>query len=308
MLNGSCDWLINKRLDEHHARSVSISPDDGINFCECAKCKALDAGDFDPTLNTASISDRFIHFANQIATRVAAKHPDVLLGFLAYAQYTRPPRREKLHPNLVPLIAPITYCRAHAMTDPKCPSRAQIRPIVEGWGKASPTVAYYNYMFHLAEVSVPYPMMRQMSEELSVLYANNVVLWNPETMPNYDSVLPGMVLTLRKAWNPSAPSAEILSDFFSNFYGPASAPMRRYWEIFDDAWTQTPSHTGCGFGYAKTFPPAVLRNAREAMNAALAEANSALMLYITFMSWRPASLLCFRAEKASGTQRPMSES
>ena len=38
-------------------------------------------------------------------------------------------------------------------------------------------------------------MMHQMSEELPIIYANNVKFWQPETMPNFESVLPGMVLT-----------------------------------------------------------------------------------------------------------------
>ena len=58
------------------------------------------------------------------------------MGFLAYVQYTRPPVREKPLPNLIPGIVPITYCRAHAMTDPNCPSRQQLLAILEGWAKS----------------------------------------------------------------------------------------------------------------------------------------------------------------------------
>lgn len=63
-------------------------------------------------------------------------------------------------------------------------------------------MAYYNYMFNLAEYTAPYPMMQQMSAELPILYANNVRYWMPEGMSNFDQVLPGLYLTIRKAWNP----------------------------------------------------------------------------------------------------------
>lgn len=39
------------RLDKDPAHSISIGPDDGCDFCNCAKCLALDAGDHDHTMN-----------------------------------------------------------------------------------------------------------------------------------------------------------------------------------------------------------------------------------------------------------------
>ena len=261
-------------LDKNYTPSVSLSPDDGAEFDQTDDTK-LDAGDWDASMNQVSITDRYVNFCNRIAERVTKKYPDVRFGFLAYVQYTRPPVREKLHPNLIPEIAPITYCRAHAMTDANCPSRPQIKPIVEGWGKVAPgRVSYYNYMFHLAEVSVPYPMMHQMSEELPILYSHGVAFWQPETMPNFESILPGMWLTIRKSWDTKANSDTVLNEFFTRFYGGAQAPMRRYWKTFDDAWTDVDEHAGSGWGYMRRFTPDVMKNAREAMDDALHAANT----------------------------------
>ena len=206
------------------------------------------------------------------------KYPDVRFGLLAYVNYTRPPVREKIHPNIDPEIAPITYCRAHAMTDTAiCPSRPTLRPIVEGWGRAAPgRVAYYNYMFQLAEVTVPYPMMHQMSEELPILYANSVHFWQPESTPNFESVLPGMWLTMRMSWDNKQQPTEIFDDFFEKFYGAAQKPMRQYWQTFDDAFTNVPEHAGCGWGYMRRFTPKVLLAARAAMNDALSAAHSSM--------------------------------
>ncbi|NQU09636.1 DUF4838 domain-containing protein [bacterium] len=258
------------RLEKDYTPSISIGPEDGIDFCNCAKCRALDAGDLDPSMACVSITDRYMHFANAIAAKVCAKYPDEILAFLAYVQYTRPPVREKLHRNLAPVIAPITYCRAHTMLDTNCPSRQSIRPIIEGWGKAAKNVSYYNYMFHLAEVSVPYPMIAQMSAELPIIYGNGITVWSPETMPSFDSNLPGMVLGIRTSWDPKLKPAAILDEFFEGFYGAAAKPMRQYWQVFDDAWTKVKEHAGCCFGYQQRFTPAVLQAARAAIDAAYA--------------------------------------
>ncbi len=259
-----------RSLDARPVPTISLSPEDGTKFCECEACKALDPGDWDPTMRTVSITDRYIRFCNLIAERVTKKYPEVLFGFLAYVQYTRPPTRETLHPNLVPQIAPITHCRAHTMLQKDCPSRPIIRSIVEGWRRRAKHLSYYNYMFHIAEVAVPYPMIRQMSEELPILYENGVDLWQPETMANFESVLPGFWLTIRMAWFPKAKPDEVLDEFFANFYSAAAAAMRKYWMLFDDAWTSVPEHAGCGFGYGKRFPPEFMKRARAAMDDALA--------------------------------------
>lgn len=258
------------QLDKRYTPTISLSPDDGFTFCQCSKCKALDAGDWDPTLNQVSITDRYVHFCNQIVAKVTRKYPNVLFGFLAYVQYTRPPIREKPHPQLVPEIAPISYCRAHAMTDPICPSRQSMRQIVEGWGRAAKSISYYNYMYHLAEVSVPYPMMHQMTEELPILYRNGVTFWQPETLPNFESALPGFYLSIRKSWYTTADAPQILNEFFTRFYGTAAQPMRRYWQIFDDAWTNSSEHAGCAYGYGRRFPPEILAAAHKAVDEALA--------------------------------------
>jgi hypothetical protein len=264
------------RLEKKYTPSISLSPGDGSDFDESDDTK-LDAGDWDPAAGQISLTDRYISLCNRIAARVTEKFPDVRLGFLAYAQYTRPPVREKPHPNLVPEIAPINYCRAHAMTDTAvCPSRPRILPILEGWSKVSPELSYYNYMYHLAEPTAPYPMMHQMSEELPIIFRHNVVFWQPETTSNFESVLPGMWLSMRLAWDKTRSPQRELDELFTMFYGAASTPMRRYWQVFDDAWTSVPEHAGCAWGYMHRFTPSVMQAARGAMDEALAAASTSL--------------------------------
>jgi len=260
------------RLDAKYVPSISLSPEDGSTFCDCQKCKALDAGDFDAVMNTAAITDRFIHFCNRIAEKVTKKYPDITLGFLAYVQFTQAPVREKLHPNLVPMLAPINYCRAHAMTD-ACDSRQHMRRIVEGWAKASSSISYYHYMFNLAEYSVPYPMMRQMSEELPIIYKSNVKFWQPEGMSNNDQILPGHYLSIRMAWDPTLKPKDVLDEFFHRFYGSAEMPMRKYWQDMDDAWIKVDEHAGCAWGYWRRFTREFMKNARTTMDTALRAAG-----------------------------------
>ena len=261
-------------LDQKFTPCVSISPGDGIDFCECEKCKKLDAGDWDPSMACVSLTDRYVNFVNRIAARVAEKHPRVRLGFLAYAQYTRPPVREKLHPLLIPQLAPITYCRAHTLDDANCESRRRIRKLLEGWGQASRNVAMYEYYFHLAEVAAPFPAIGRNVVELPVQYANHVTMWTPETMPNFESFTPGMCLGIRMSWQSQANPRDVLNDFYRNFYGGAAEPMAAYWQYVDDCWTTVPEHAGCGFGYMRRFTPERMAEARRRIDAALRDCQT----------------------------------
>lgn len=259
------------RLDTSYNGNISLSPQDGSNFCECDKCKALDTGDYDPVMATMSITDRFVNFCNRIATKVTKKYPDVQFGFLAYVQFTQAPTREKLHPNLAVQLAPINYCRAHAMTD-NCDSRKVMRKIVEDWGKATDHISYYQYMFNLAEYSAPYPMMHQMVTELPIIYANNIKYWQPEGMTNLDQILPGHYISNRLAWDPKLNPKVALDEFFTLFYGAAEPAMRKYWTLWDDAWTKVDEHAGANWAYPRRFTPEFMKSARQAMTEALAMA------------------------------------
>ncbi|MHB0935613.1 MAG: DUF4838 domain-containing protein [Armatimonadota bacterium] len=264
------------RLDKSYVPCISVSPGDGMNFCECDKCKALDAGDWDDSMAIPAITDRYINFCNRVAERVTKQHPKVKLGFLAYVQFTRPPKREKLHPALIPQLAPITYCRAHTLDDPTCESRQQIGMLLEGWGKASNNIAMYEYYFHLAEVAAPFPAIKRNVVELPAQYKNGVTMWTPETMPNFESFTPGMYLGIRMSWFTKADPQLILKGFYYGFYGNAAKEMQDYWQYIDDLWTKVPEHAGCGFSYMRRFTPEAMAEARTKMNAALAACKTAM--------------------------------
>ena len=117
-------------------------------------------------MNCVSITDRYVNFCNRIAARVITKHPEAKLGFLAYVQFTRPPLRETVHPNLYPQVAPISYSRAHPMTDDSVPGNKDLRHLVDGWGRAKPAVSYYLYSWFLAEANAPNPLITKWSTDI----------------------------------------------------------------------------------------------------------------------------------------------
>lgn len=295
------DTLADKILDMHakdYQPSYSLSPDDGIDFDESKEDRAIDAGDFDTSAQMTAITDRLMVLCNRVADKVSKKHPDVLFGMLAYVHYTRPPVREKVHPNIVPQIAPITYSRAHPISDEGVPGNKELRAIIEGWGKKAKMTSLYFYGYFLAEPSAPYPNIAKWSHDVPFVLKNGCQFWQPETMPNFDTSLHALYMSCRLAWNPSEKPADIIDEINTKFYGAAAKEMAAYWSFIDGVWVNTPEYSGCGFGYLSRWAHQRMFHARSLMDAALVAcktrkelhrvrlADSSLELFELFMKLR----------------------
>jgi hypothetical protein len=266
-----------KRLDKHYVSSVSLSPPDGALCCECENCKKLDAGDWDKNCGRFSTSDRLMNFCDKIAREVNKKYPDVVFGLLAYIHYTQPPVREKVNPNIVISIAPITYCRNHSMKNIDCPTKRHLYRILQSWAKITNNVSLRDYGYNLAELSAPNPMTTKWGDDLAVFYdlfKGESVSWAPEGIPSFETVAPGLYLGIRLAFNSKLSHDAVLRDFYEKAYGRAAKPMRKYWRTVDAAWIGAKEHTGSGFGYHFKFTPEVMRQCRASLDKALKKVNS----------------------------------
>ncbi|MCC7421938.1 MAG: DUF4838 domain-containing protein [Planctomycetaceae bacterium] len=266
------DHLIELQAKAPATLSWSLSSEDGLGYDNSKEDQALDAGDFDPSFQGISLTDRQVWFCNRIAERVSPKYPDLIFGMLAYGVSTRPPVREKLHPALVPQIAPITYSRVHPMTDDGEPNNKVFRELLEKWGKVTPAVSYYYYCFFLAEPGAPNPFIKKWSVDVPAAFQYNCRYWQPETLANFEVVMHALYLGTRLSWDPTQKPADIFDELHRLFYGNAAKEMAAYWTFIDDVWTGTPEYSGCGFGHLRRFGGEKIRKARELMNAAIAKA------------------------------------
>jgi hypothetical protein len=70
-------------------------------------------------------------------------------------------------------------------------------------------------------------------------------------------------------WDPDADVGALLEEFYGNFYGPAAAPMRRYWQAIFDAWDATAVTEHEYPAIPAIYTPALV----ETLRGALAEAE-----------------------------------
>jgi len=270
------DIYLSRLQDDPEIPTFSLSPMDGIGWDQ-ERDPQYDAGDIDTSTGTVSKTDRLLVLANRVAERIVDEEgfSDVLFGFLAYVDYTRPPVREKPHPNLVPQIAPITYARAHPMTYDYVPDNVELQYIVEGWGDEVDMVSYYFYGWFLAEAASPNPMIRKWANDIQFVFDKGAArFWQPETLPNFESSMHALYMGNRMAWDPDQDPYEIIDELHDTFYGSAAEEMARYWHYVDSLWVDVPEFSGAGWGHMRRFTPSRLARMRELLDAAKTAAET----------------------------------
>ena len=283
-------WICtsNPAMREHFAAGVvrqiengtlnpSLSPTDGRAYCQCEPCKALDdPKSLEPSSGTVCVTNRYVDFFDWIGRRVAQTHPESVLSFYCYADYTQPPTvRKKLSPNLCAMIAPIRYCRLHPLGHPGCPTREQQVEMIDGWAEIAKRIGYYSYMYNLADASLPMFKFSACAKEFPYLAKRGLTYATIEIVSNWHIYGPQIYLSLRLAYDPFADPTALMEDYWLRFYGAGAAPhMKAYWMGIDAAQQKLQTHAGSLFGLSQIYSPAFLEECESHLAKAAAAASA----------------------------------
>ena len=238
------------------AQVFSISPNDGYGFCQDWRCQAVDQlyG-----VTDGSLSDRLVHYANEVLAELAKTHPDKQVGILAYVDHTRPPQAARPHPNYVTLITrmPWAFCHAHALDDPACDLNSRFVEYVRGWARVTKHVGVYDYYGHFY-MFTPWPLVHSIRRDLPFLRGLGVDRFMSETQQHWANQGLNFYLGAKLAFDPTLDVDRLLSDYYQRFYGPAAGPMQRYWERWEAAMTATTAHGHGGYDWLRLFTPALV--------------------------------------------------
>jgi hypothetical protein len=268
------------RVQGGGAVSASISPPDGVNYCKCDRCKALDVpGYLEPSSGTPVISDRYQEFYNYIGTEVKKVNPKAILCHYAYADYTLPPKRVKDGPdNLCVFLAPIRFCRVHSLANTNCPPRQRCRQMVQDWAKVESKMGWREYNYNLAEMTVPMSKISIWKDDIPFLKEQGCIGLNIECLYAPHIYGPHTYLVARLAWDANADVDAIMDDFYTTFCGPAAAFVKSYWSRIDKAYRETPVHAGSFHGIHAFWTPELIKGCQADLEAA-AKAVPADSLY-----------------------------
>jgi len=239
----------------------SVSPPDGTGYCQCKNCRAHDdPGNIEPSSGGPSMTNRYVDFLNEVAGKVAKVHPDWLLSFYCYADYTQPPTlNRRLSPNLVAWIAPIRYSRYHCIGSHSSAGRRQLAEVIDGWAAVAEHIAYRTYNYNLAECLVPFSKLSVWKHDIPYLKKKGCIGINLESLVNWEIYGPHLYQSIRLAYNPSEDSDAMMGDYFMKFYGPqAGSLMKAYWLSTDEAFANMKCESGSFFALHLVYTPQLL--------------------------------------------------
>lgn len=220
-------------------------------------------------------------WSNQVATQVAQKHPGKLIGTLAYYWNENTPGFP-IAENLVP------YVTADRSQYYDAAFRAEDTQLLTDWGKSGARLTgIYDYIYGSTYL-VPRITHEYLAEAIHTAHTAGHRAYFAELVPQwpYDTGKAWMAARMlfgsalyKDATTAPIPSLEALhKEFLTAYYGPAAAPMERFFAECEFLWKSQPGSARWIKYYQdpyviSLFPPASLQPLADALTAA----ESALM-------------------------------
>jgi hypothetical protein len=248
---------------------VGVIPQDGWSRgCECAGCARLDhPADMEPPMRTFRVpegenrrlSHRYALLLNQVAEALAGEFPAVRIGSAHYVDLQWPPRRAKLHRNILPMVALYWRCGAHPIArDPACRMNDFYRDLIEQWAAAQPQgfILYEYYMGMNAQASLPYPMVCVLAGEWPEFIRLGIQGATLQSNPlNYRAYGVNYLTFAAAAWAERADGDRVLDYWLQGMFGAAAPAIRPIYEGFDRAVAKIAA--GTEHDALRYAPPAV---------------------------------------------------
>jgi hypothetical protein len=224
-------------------KPITLTIADGIYANDHPADRALATG-YDRAFLRPALTDAMLTLYNNVSRILSAKHPHSRswIGGMAYSNVTMPPRIVRaVEPNIIMWLAPIDADPNHAMDDPRSPPRREYGETMRSWSRVvDGRLAIYDYdQSMLVWRDLPNPSHHVFAREVKHYRAAGILGFGTESRGALATTFLNLFFRGQLMWNPEADVAGLLAEFYPNFYGPAAAPMQRYWERIFSAWAGT---------------------------------------------------------------------
>lgn len=250
---------------------VSLSPNDGGQFCECDQCRALDVPeniiDWDGKPMVA-LTDRIFTFADTIARRVAKEQPEKRLGHFCYTFFKQPPVGLKdLSDNLVLFFTQ----GCHWFRDPEL--KKQYRGYIDAWFKFGNPMISREYYGLIYWHGMPNVHTRLIEEDIKYLKARGFVGLHSEICRDFATHGPNYYLAARMIWDTSLTRRQVLDEYYQSGFGAAAKDVEAYYDVLERRLADLgPAAAGAGGrninSLAMQFDAQTLAAARQALEKA----------------------------------------
>jgi len=288
------------------ANSYGFSAPDNNAVCYCPDCVArmhdilLDSGIGE------SISDPYFNFVNNLAWKVNEQFPDKYLVVLAYASRVSPPEGldKPWNPHILIQLAQLRVSAVHPIgTATDFSALRQLRNL-KSWSRITPTMLIYDYDPHADLSRMPFWRSRAIAQDMKLYKANHVIGFTTEGNNTFFRTGLNYYVRAKSMWDVNTDMDKLLDDFYTNFFGPAAAPMKQFCEEIEAMLQATPDHMTWHPHYTDwtpTYPPARVAALRKLLDQAEALANTPelktrIRMYRILHSYMTADLNVFALE------------
>ena len=198
--------------------SISMDPSDGGHWCECAKCKAM-----------GSVSDRVVRLAGEVAEAInGLRLGPKYVGIYAYSQHSPPPH-VKVPPRVIVSIATSFIRGGYTLEE-----------LIEGWSARGATLGIRDYhdvftWSHDLPRKARGGDLAYLREKIPYFYRHGARFMNSENADSWGANGLGYWITPRLLWDVAAAGRidDLVEDFLDHAFGPAKAPMRRFYHLLN---------------------------------------------------------------------------
>ncbi len=208
---------------------VSITPNDGMGFCECERCRALDDPNWKDERGRVVLSNRIATFVNEVARRLKDEFPDQFVGSESYSRYKEPPRGIQFEPNVMLWLTNRQYYNW-------VPGRREkFYAFYEKWRSVQPHVFVLSSEFLTDQFRWGTPWAILPLDAEVIRWAGQQTQFTTRSGPaaiQNDWGNNGILYytTARLLWNSRQDPNVLMHDYCTTMYGLAAAPMRKYWD------------------------------------------------------------------------------
>jgi len=258
----------------------SVTQSDGLGWCECPNCTALDSGA--KWLSTSGklypvVTDRMVKFANDVAEIVSREFPDKYLYFLACHSTFEPPVRFKPHKNLMIQVVHSrpNYEYFNKPLTSGGEKHVKFRAGLEKWLSYGNPITIYDYTPHSTFMQLPFSAARKFAADVRYLKDAGVCGYLGQSVGTIWGVYGLNYYVLARCfWDAHLDIDKLLDDYFSKFYGEAGGAMARFFKVLEDGLV---NHEGMSNGIDDYLNDDILIAARACIEEAKSLAKSDLI-------------------------------
>ena len=210
------------------ARYVSVSQNDGMEFCHCEACRKVNEEE-------GTDGGTVYRFVNRIAAAVEKEYPHILVETIPYNYSTKPPVKTVMRDNVAIRLCLMATCREHTIADESCPYNEKVRAYLQDWSKICKHLEIWDYNANYQNYPISIPNFKLLYQNVRRLRSYPVkgilFLGAHTTDPDIEFSALWGYLQGRLAWNPDMTYVEYLRDtknFLKAYYGDGGTYLYDY--------------------------------------------------------------------------------